>query len=298
MSGNSKRTDCPQRLHQEIEDLGPWFHNLHLPGGLETAPDHPLGDFPLFKWRQIEPHLPAELAGWRVLDIGCNAGFYTFELARRGAQVMGIDVNLRYLKQAQWAAARFDLGDRVEFRHLQVYDLLHVGETFDLVLFMGVFYHLRYPLLGLDIVSSKVRHLMLFQTLTMPGEEVYPDTYNGTLVERDALLEPGWPKMAFLEHHFCGDPTNWWVANHAGVEAMLRSSGMRVLGRPAHEIYLCEPDLEHPSCVTTWNEAELRSATGQPWHSHGRNGAGHKIEIRQGSYRTGDPNLKNTGDHV
>ena len=69
--------------------------------------------------------------------------------------------------------------------------------------------------------------------------------------------------MAFLEHRFEGDPTNWWAPNHAAVEAMLRSAGMRVTGRPAHEIYLCEPDPATPSCVTTWNAAELKSATGQ-----------------------------------
>ncbi len=66
-----------------IEELKPWFHNLHLPDGQETAPDHPLGDFPAFKWKQIAPHLPRDLAGWQVIDIGCNAGFYSFELARR-----------------------------------------------------------------------------------------------------------------------------------------------------------------------------------------------------------------------
>ena len=71
----------------EIAGLAPWFHNLHLPDGRETAPDHPLGDFPSFKWREIAPHVPDDLQGWTALDIGCNAGFYTFELARRGAHV-------------------------------------------------------------------------------------------------------------------------------------------------------------------------------------------------------------------
>ena len=85
-------------------ELAPWFHNLHLPDGRQTAPDHPLGDFPAFKWRQIAPHVPVHLAGRRALDIGCNAGFYSFELARRGAQVTAIDSDERYLAQARWAA--------------------------------------------------------------------------------------------------------------------------------------------------------------------------------------------------
>lgn len=84
---------------------------------------------------------------------------------------------------------------------------------------------------------------MVFQTLTMPGDEVVPDTARDRPIhEREQFHERGWPKMAFVEHRFAGDPTNWWVANHAGVEAMLRASGLRVTGRPAGEIYLCEPD--------------------------------------------------------
>ena len=57
-------------LHRIIEDLGPWFHNLHLPGGLATRPDHPLGDFPRSNWELLAPHLPSDLSGRTVLDIG------------------------------------------------------------------------------------------------------------------------------------------------------------------------------------------------------------------------------------
>ncbi|HEU4629203.1 MAG TPA: TIGR04290 family methyltransferase [Gemmatimonadaceae bacterium] len=231
-----------ERRRREIDALGPWFHNLHLPDGAQTAPNHFLGgDFPSFKWQQIEPFVPQRLDGWRVLDVGCNAGFYSFELARRGASVVGIDVEPLYLRQARWAAREFGLEAQVEFRQMQVYELARSEERFDLVWFMGVFYHLRYPLLGLDILAQRTRRLMMFQTLTMPGTSVFEDTTDHEIHDRTPLLESGWPKMAFIEHRFSGDPTNWWVANHAGVEAMLRSSGLRVLERPGHEIYLCEP---------------------------------------------------------
>ncbi len=255
----------PESVRGAIKELGPWFHNLHLPDGTQTAPDHPLGDFPAYKWRELAPHLPEDLSGWRALDIGCNAGYYSLELARRGAKVLGIDLDPRYLAQARWAAGQFELAGKIDFRRMQVYDLAHSNESFDLVLFMGVFYHLRYPLLGLDIVAQKVTRLLVFQTLSMPGKEVYENTHDRGIHDREALLEAGWPKMAFLEHHFAGDPTNWWVPNHAAVEAMLRSSGLRVVKRPGHEIYLCAPDPDNPSCVSTWNSAELRAATGRPW---------------------------------
>ncbi len=232
-------------LRAEIDALGPWFHNLHLPTGEQTVPDHFIGgDFPRFKWEQVRASIPEDLRGWRVLDVGCNAGFYSFELAKRGAEVVAVDLDPHYLRQAQWAARQFGLQDRIAFRQMQVYDLARSREQFDLVWFMGVFYHLRYPLLALDVLARHTRRLMMFQTLSMPGEEVYPDTGDHPLQDREPLLAPGWPKMAFIEHRFSGDPTNWWVPNHAGIEAMLRSAGLRVLQRPAGEIYLCEPDPE------------------------------------------------------
>jgi tRNA (mo5U34)-methyltransferase len=249
-------------LDPEIASLGPWFHNLHLPGGRQTCPDHWAGDFPAWKWHQIRNAIPADLTGWSCLDIGCNAGFYTFELARRGASVLGIDIDDRYLKQARWAAGQLELGDRTRFEQTQVYDLARREETFDFILFAGVLYHLRYPMLALDIVCRKARRLLLMQTLTMPGDDVYTETFGHNFRDREILQHPGWPRMAFLEHGFSEDPTNWWALNHAACEAMLRSAGMRVIDRPAHEFYLCEPDPERPACTTTWNAAEYLAATG------------------------------------
>ncbi len=250
-------------IAQAIEKLSPWFHNLHLPDGSQTAPQHPLGDFPTCKWTQIADHLPRNLTGWTVLDIGCNAGFYSFELARRGGSVLAIDCDDRYLAQAHWAARQFELHDRIAFRKMQVYELARMRDEFDLVLFMGVFYHLRYPLLALDLVAEKVRRLMVFQSLTMPGTSVYEDTADQDINDRRAMLDPGWPKMAFIEHRLANDATNWWAPNHAGIEAMLRSSGMQVIGRPAHEIYLCQPDPSGRPGMQSWRRDELLAATGQ-----------------------------------
>src|SRR5690606_1041782 len=103
--------------------------------------------------------------GKRVLDIGCNAGFYSFELAKRGAHVLGIDVNDHYLRQARWAADVLGLAGQVAFRRTTVYEAADLG-AFDLVLFMGVFYHLRYPMLALDCLARLRPQCMVFQTLT------------------------------------------------------------------------------------------------------------------------------------
>jgi tRNA (mo5U34)-methyltransferase len=224
-------------LAREIRALAPWFHNLHLPDGAQTAPDHPLGDFPAFKWEQISPWLPEDMSGLRALDIGCNAGFYSLAMARRGAQVLGIDVDPHFLRQAEWARERFGVSaERLALRQMQVYELARLEEQFDVVLFLGVLYHLRYPLLALDIVAERARETLVLQTLTMPGEEIAEPPDDLRLSEREAMLQPGWPKMAFIERRLEDDPTNWWAPNRACVEAMLRSAGLEPAGSPGHEI--------------------------------------------------------------
>jgi tRNA (mo5U34)-methyltransferase len=248
-------------IRSMVDRLEPWFHNLHLPDGTQTAPDHFLGDFPAYKWQEIAGFLPENLSGWEVLDIGCNEGLYSFELARRGARVTAVDMNARYLAQARWAAMQFHLQDNILFKKMQVYHLANCPKKFDLVLFLGVFYHLRYPLLALDIVSRLVGKLLVFQTLLMPGEEVITGVDPG-MDERETLRRRGWPAMAFIENSLAGDRTNWWAANHAAAEAMLRSSGFRVTARPGREIYLCEPDTANPSCSVTWNSDEYQAAVG------------------------------------
>lgn len=247
----------------KVEEFGPWFHNLHLPGGVETAPGHPLGDFPRNKWEKIVDHLPGDLRGWTALDVGCNAGYYSFELARRGAQVTAVDSDPHYLRQAYWAVEQLELQDSISFDHQQVYDLAHDDRSYDLVWFMGVFYHLRYPLLALDILARKTKRLMVFQTLTMPGEAVMAPPENFELEDRQRLLEPDWPKMAFIEKRMADDPTNWWAANHACVEAMMRSCGLQVVARPAHEIYLCEPGDPDLEGIRYLNDEQYFSAMGQ-----------------------------------
>src|SRR5215813_9752907 len=101
-------------LTQRISELGEWFHNLNL-HGVPTAPHHFLGDFPSIKWRQIAHAVPLDLRGATVLDIGCNGGFYSIEMKKRGAsRVLGIDVDDRYLRQARFAAEVLGLDIEVE----------------------------------------------------------------------------------------------------------------------------------------------------------------------------------------
>ena len=144
----------PEAIRERAAALGEWFHNLDLKG-VRTAPNHFLYDYPSNKFSAFAHALPADLSGKSVLDIGCNGGFYSLEMKRRGAaRVLGIDSDDRYLAQARFAA---EVSERdIEFRNLSVYDVARLGERFDVVLFMGVFYHLRHPLLALDLLHEHV----------------------------------------------------------------------------------------------------------------------------------------------
>jgi|GEM_PF-2602385 len=145
------------------EEFGPWFHNLHLPGGEQTAPAHPLGDYPASAWAQIRPRLPEDLQGWSVLNLGCNAGYFCLELARLGARVLGYDRDPHCVRQAQWAAELFGMGEQIKFRQMHVYEVARAPEHYDLVLFMGAFHELRYPNLALDIMAERADKMLIFQ---------------------------------------------------------------------------------------------------------------------------------------
>ena len=253
--------------HAPDHPPGPWFHNLHLPDGSRTAPGHPLGDFPSFKWEALEEFVPASLDGKTALDVGCNAGFYAFELAKRGAAVTALEIDEQYLTQARWAAGRFGLEERIAFRNGSVYDLARDDVEYDVVWFMGVLYHLRHPLLALDILAERTAAggTLVFQTLTMPGAEPVDPPADLRMHERDRLTGPGWPRMAFLERRFEQDPTNWWAADDAACRAMLRSAGFAVTAAvPDQEVLVCErlPD-DGDDYVTGLRRAECRAATGR-----------------------------------
>ena len=228
-------------LAERVSDLGPWFHNLRL-GDTQTAPQHPLGDFPANFWQFFQHALPDDLTGKSVLDIGCNGGFYSFELKRRGAsRVLGVDHDPVYLKQAEFA--RQHLGLDVEFRHGDVYQIDDVvqHERFDYVVFMGVLYHLRHPLYALEKVAQLVKQRMLFQSMERGSWDVAEFANDYPFNERDVFFDERFPRMYFVEHKYAGDETNWWIPNPACTQAMLRSCGLRIVDHPCQEVYVCEP---------------------------------------------------------
>ncbi len=224
-------------IRANVQKLGKWFHNIDL-GGVQTAPDHFLGDYPRVKFQGFAHALPADLTGKTVLDIGCNAGFYSIEMKRRGAaRVVGIDSDERYLAQARFAAQV--LGAEIEFKNMSVYEVATLNEKFDVVIFMGVLYHLRHPLLALDLLyENVVKDVLIFQSMQRGSDQVDELKYDYDFWETGIFNSPGFPVMYFIENRYSNDPTNWWIPNQAGMEAMLRSAGFEIIAHPEKEVYI------------------------------------------------------------
>lgn len=228
------------QIETRIRQLGDWFHNIDLEG-VQTAPDHFLGDYPRVKWQRFEHAVPADLTGKTVLDVGCNGGFYAIQMKERGAaRVVGIDTDEGYLAQARFAAEV--RGVEIELCRMSVYEVGALRERFDLVIFMGVLYHLRHPLLALDVLRrDAVKETLLFQSMLRGSTTTPAVDADYPFSETAVFDEPAYPKLHFIENKYAGDPTNWWIPNRACVEAMLRSAGFEIVERPEDEVYLCRP---------------------------------------------------------
>jgi tRNA (mo5U34)-methyltransferase len=166
------------------------------------TPNHFLSDYPALKWRSFEHAIPRDRRGKSVLDIGCNAGFYSMELKRRGAdRVLGIDFDEGYLAQARFAAEVSRLN--IEFRRVSVYDVAKLHERFDIVLFMRALYHLRHPLLALDLPHEHVvKDVLVFQSLMRgpPGMRQLDEDY--PFEETSIFDDPEFPRMYFIEQRY------------------------------------------------------------------------------------------------
>jgi tRNA (mo5U34)-methyltransferase len=227
-----------QQIQRRVTELGDWFHNLNL-RGVQTAPNHFLGDYPRIKWQRFASAIPENLAGKSVLDVGCNAGFYSIEMKRRGAdRVVAIDTDEKYLAQARFAAKVNNA--EIEFRQLSVYRVADLREQFDLVLFMGVLYHLRHPLLALELLHEHVvADLLVTQSLLRGAQENMNVPADFPFWEDEIFDRDEFPRMYFVENRFANDPTNWWIPNRACFEAMLRSAGFEILAHPEDEVFIC-----------------------------------------------------------
>lgn len=206
-----------QSLRGRIEAL-PWFHQIDFGDGLLTPGVVKIDALR----RQADAYFRHGIAGKTLLDIGCWDGYNSIEATHRGAsRVLATDhfawSDQCWGKREAFELARAHLAPAVEVMDIDLSMLTveRVG-TFDVVLFAGVFYHLRHPLLVLEQLAPLARETFILETHLDAG-----------LVDQPAMIfYPG--------RELNGDPTNWWGPNTACVEAMLRDVGFPNVSHEHH----------------------------------------------------------------
>jgi tRNA (mo5U34)-methyltransferase len=206
----------PSRIRELVEAVPRWHHIMRFPHGIVSPGVYePEGMFRLLQ-------LP-DLRGKRVLDMGTRDGYFAFECERLGAEVVAVDYS--EMELTGFAAAKQIYGSQVRYVQANIYDLSpeQLG-TFDVVLFLGVLYHLRHPLLALDRLRALCRELLILESLACDAR-VFTGFETGRPL---AELAPGLtdvPLAQFLPvGRFHSDSTNKWVPNVACLLALLEDS--------------------------------------------------------------------------
>jgi tRNA (mo5U34)-methyltransferase len=255
-----------------IRRLDPWFHCIELAPGVLTKTESVAGepaDHPRETWDIIKNCLPVDLSGKSVLDVGCNAGFYSVEAKRRNAgRVLGVDAMRREIMQADFV--RRALGLEIEFRPLSVYDLSvsSVGR-FDVTLALGLIYHLKHLVLGLEKLAQVTKDTLIVETALLPKRSKLIGSASrqaeyvvGGL--RRPLHTIGWienpPEVAESAY-------NWFLPSLDGAVALLKAVGFREVSVFAvhgdRAVIVCrDPDTTVGSGATGALSANLQIADG------------------------------------
>jgi tRNA (mo5U34)-methyltransferase len=233
-----------QAALNELDSLGWWYQHFQLPNGLWTGDGREPAYLPQRRWEMIEPFVPADLAGKTVLDLGGNAGYFSIQMKLRGAaRCVLVDPFREFLCQAEFAARQFQVEIDTVCEDAHTY-CLTTDERFDYVLLLGLLYHLKYPGLVLDRTAEMTKERMYVATAVIGPEVEGPAKKHNyeKLTDDDLLLDPGFPKLAFIEERYNNDPTNWWLPNHSALPAMMRSAGLRVIARPHSHVLVADPE--------------------------------------------------------
>lgn len=190
------------RILQRVARLEPWYHSFELADWLVTSGAH--------KSEEIQRGLdalgfPTDLAGARVLDVGSNAGFYSFLAEQRGARsVLGVELDPRYVEQARFVGSL--LGSNAEFRVGDVHEVGPALGTFDVVICSGLLYHVADPTNVLLALASVCSGTML--------------------LESEVLVEDELTDCArFVEGTYMGYSSTWWIYGPECLAGMVRAAG-------------------------------------------------------------------------
>lgn len=238
MEASAHRTPpalTPLQIQEKIASHA-WFHRIEVAPGIFT---------PGPKDAAVEMSklgIPEDLTGLRVLDIGAAEGFNSFECERRGAHVTSVDKI--GADESGFGIARELLGSKIKHYHCSIYnlDFANLGE-FDIILFTGVLYHLRYPLLALDVLKTiSSRALVIVESQICDGWFIRPDGSTGQLASYSPELLRAPLAQFYPRGELCGDTSTWYSTNIIGLAGMLESAGFDAVLRhaePSRAVFHC-----------------------------------------------------------
>lgn len=217
----------PEEAEAFIQKQPFWYHRIYLGHGLYTMPP----TFPDRVWALIKPAFPADLQGASMLDVGSNAGFFSILAKLRGAgRILGVESLDFFVDQAEYIRAIWQLD--IENRVMDAHDIGQLDETFDLVMFAGILYHLKNPLYVLEAIGQRCRDAVVVET------EVIPEDPRNVVIARvggrgQAQLTPTTKGfMKFYERDELNeDGSNWWAPDTECLLGMLRVAGFKHFSR-------------------------------------------------------------------
>jgi tRNA (mo5U34)-methyltransferase len=207
-----------------------WYHRMYLGNGIYTMPPTLAGQV----WARIKPTFPIDLKGASMLDVGCNAGYFSILAKLQGAgRILGIESIDFFAEQAEYIRKIWRMD--IEYRLMDAHDIGKIDEEFDLVMFTGILYHLKNPLQVLEEVGHHCRDAIIVET------EIIPENPRNVVIARVGPL--GKAKLAvttkgFMKFHendeLNGDSSNWWVPDTECLLGMLRVAGFKCFSRPIY----------------------------------------------------------------
>ncbi|MBI4459540.1 MAG: DUF1698 domain-containing protein [Acidobacteria bacterium] len=239
-----KTSKSRAEIEKEVRALGWWYQHFALPGGIWTGSGLEPSYRPEGRWKLFEPYIPQDLSGQAVLDVSGNAGYFSIQMKLRGAgRCVLVEPYVEFARQAEFVAREFGVELEIVNEDVHTY-CLTTEDRFDHVIFLGLFYHLKYPVLVLDRLAEMTKQKMIFHSHLLASEhKEYEERSNYARDADDAILrDPAFPHLLFIETLYNRDPTNWWIPNATALEPLLRSAGMKVVAQPHPQLLVAEPE--------------------------------------------------------
>ena len=211
-----------------------WYHSFEVLPGLVTP-----GKMPTNARKTLDERfrLPEDLTGKRALDSGALDGPYAFELERRGARVVAMDI--QDPDHTGFNTAKRVRHSKVEYIQGSAYDLakLTTGK-FDIVCFFGVYYHMKHPLIAFEQIHSVLADdgVLLLEGECLLNHAEVPGSPRPVRSETVLTIATSdLPLTLFYARTYKGDITNWFIPNLACVRQWLEASALELLSHGTAE---------------------------------------------------------------